>query len=94
MLSSDESVARREEESSETSGKISFLGMPIGTIAGTFGSILGVGGGVIMVPLLTCKPMSMQARHASATSLVAVLGTGLVSAVLYFRYAGMLHAAA
>jgi hypothetical protein len=87
-----------------------------GGIAGFFGSMLGVGGGVIMVPMLTCKPLELQAmplslparvctspiiprpatranstvqhhassrsgflvqaRFASATSLVAVVGTG------------------
>eukprot|EP00960_Hanusia_phi_P021135 624107-Hanusia_phi.AAC.4 len=83
--SSDETMNARKEGSRSAAKGISMLGVPIGTLAGTFGSILGVGGGVIMVPLLTCKPMSMQARQASATSLVAVLGTGLVSALLYFR---------
>jgi len=33
--------------------------------------------------MMTCEPMCLQARHASATSLVAVVGTGLVSAILY-----------
>ena len=81
--------------------KIPALGIPIGGIAGLLGSMLGVGGGVIMVlrpgfavfnsgvasnvllqvPLMVCRPLSLQARHASATSLVAVVGTGLVSAV-------------
>ena len=36
-----------------------------------------------MVPMLTCKPLSLQARAASATSLVAVVGTGLIAAILY-----------
>ena len=31
-----------------------------GGIAGTFGSLVGVGGGVIMVPMLTCRPLSLH----------------------------------
>ena len=79
----------------------SWLGAPVGGMAGLFGSMVGVGGGVIMVPMLTCHPLKLQARHASATSLVAVVGTGLVSAVLYASHgqadvyaAGILAAAA
>jgi len=64
-------------------GLFAAIGLPVGGIAGTFGSLVGVGGGVIMVPMLTCKPLSLQARAASATSLVAVVGTGLIAAMLY-----------
>eukprot|EP00802_Teleaulax_amphioxeia_P007345 Tamp_07351.p1 GENE.Tamp_07351~~Tamp_07351.p1 ORF type:complete len:414 (+),score=52.93 Tamp_07351:56-1243(+) len=83
------------------SGLSAALGLPVGGIAGTFGSLVGVGGGVIMVPMLTCRPLSLHAREASATSLVAVVGTGLISAILYTSYgqsnleaAGIIAAAA
>jgi hypothetical protein len=38
------------------------LNASLGGIAGLFGSLVGVGGGVIMVPMLTCKPLSLQVR--------------------------------
>jgi hypothetical protein len=38
------------------------LNASVGGIAGLFGSLVGVGGGVIMVPMLTCKPLSLQVR--------------------------------
>ena len=53
------------------------LGLPVGGIAGLFGSMVGVGGGIIMVPMITCKPLSLQvSMYAScifscAPSLVA-----------------------
>lgn len=37
-----------------------WLGVPVGGIAGLFGSLVGVGGGVIMVPMMTCRPLQLQ----------------------------------
>jgi len=48
----------------------------IGLAAGAFGSLVGLGGGVVMVPLLTSAAgLSQHAAHG--TSLVAVVSTGL-----------------
>jgi len=39
-----------------------WLGIPVGSVAGLFGSLVGVGGGVIMVPMMTCRPLQLQVR--------------------------------
>lgn len=48
----------------------------IGLAAGAFGALFGVGGGIVMVPLLLLTT-SLTARPAMATSLLAV---GLIAA--------------
>jgi len=55
----------------------------IGLGAGTLGSIVGVGGGVIMVPALTL--LGLQPTQISSTSLVAVSATSVSSTVEYSR---------
>jgi len=54
----------------------------IGILAGCLGGILGVGGGVVMVPLMV-DVLQFKQHHAHGTSLVAVVCTGVVGAVLY-----------
>ncbi|GAX14886.1 hypothetical protein FisN_29Lh100 [Fistulifera solaris] len=70
----------------------------IGTLAGTMGSLAGMGGGFVMIPLLTgvCR---LSQHQAHGTSLAAVMATGLAGAVSYqdhvdFAAAGPLAAAA
>ena len=56
----------------------------IGSIAGTCGSLAGMGGGFIMIPLMTSKRILGLTQHqAHATSLFAVATTGLAGAVSY-----------
>lgn len=58
---------------------MSFL---IGLIAGTVGGLVGVGGGVIMIPLMvSMKGIGQHKAHG--TSLVAVVFTGVIGAVTY-----------
>jgi len=54
----------------------------IGLIAGSFGALVGLGGGVIMVPLLVGWARLDQHR-AHGTSLLAVAGTALVGGTSY-----------
>lgn len=56
----------------------------IGLIGGFFGSLVGLGGAVVMIPLLTGWARLTQ-HKAHATSLVAVVFTGVVGAVAYAR---------
>jgi len=54
----------------------------IGLAGGFFGSMVGLGGAVVMIPLLTGWAKLSQ-HKAHATSLVAVVFTGLIGAAAY-----------
>jgi uncharacterized membrane protein YfcA len=54
----------------------------IGFVAGAFGALFGVGGGVIIVPLLLML-VAFDQRRASATSLAAILVSAVAGAVTY-----------
>jgi uncharacterized membrane protein YfcA len=54
----------------------------VGIIGGVLSGLFGVGGGVVMVPLLTMLA-GMDQRHASATSLIAIVPTSIVGAASY-----------
>ncbi|WP_170028517.1 sulfite exporter TauE/SafE family protein [Diaminobutyricimonas aerilata] len=54
----------------------------IGAVAGVFAGTFGVGGGILMVPLLLAFA-GMDQRRASATSLLAIVPTSLVGCVGY-----------
>lgn len=54
----------------------------IGAIGGVLSGAFGVGGGIIMVPLLT-SVAGLDHRRASATSLVAIIPAGIVGTVTY-----------
>src|SRR4051794_41532035 len=55
-----------------------------GVAAGAFGSILGLGGGVLIVPLLTLG-FGLPLREAVAVSLVCVIVTSSASAGVYLQ---------
>ncbi len=76
---------------------MSFL---IGLLAGVFGGLVGLGGGVIMIPLMV-RFFKFDQHLAHGTSLMALVFTGLTGAVTYylngsvdFLAAGVLAAAA
>lgn len=54
----------------------------IGLVAGVFATVFGVGGGLIIVPLLVALA-SFEPHPAAATSLGAILVTASAGAVLY-----------
>jgi hypothetical protein len=54
----------------------------IGLVAGFFSALLGVGGGIIVVPLLLLLER-FAARSAMATSLAAILFTALAGTISY-----------
>ncbi len=54
----------------------------IGLIAGLFAGFFGVGGGILVVPLLVLVVKADQ-RQASVTSLVAIIPTSLVAATAF-----------
>jgi uncharacterized membrane protein YfcA len=54
----------------------------IGLVAGTFSSLFGVGGGIVIVPLLILLA-AFGTREATATSLGAIVITALAGVTLY-----------
>ena len=54
----------------------------IGVTAGAFGGLVGLGGGVVMVPLMVGYA-KLQQRQAHGTSLVALVFTGIAGAATY-----------
>jgi uncharacterized membrane protein YfcA len=54
----------------------------IGIVAGFFGALFGVGGGIVIVPLLVylCR---FDQRRASATSLAAILFSSVAGSLTY-----------
>ncbi|HEU4743015.1 MAG TPA: sulfite exporter TauE/SafE family protein [Meiothermus sp.] len=54
----------------------------IGLLSGVFGGLVGLGGGVIAVPLMVSF-LKLSQHRATATSLVAVVFTGLTGALTY-----------
>jgi len=58
------------------------MNLLIGLAAGFFGGLVGLGGGVIMIPLMV-GILKMSQHKAHGTSLVALVFTGLSGAVTY-----------
>jgi uncharacterized membrane protein YfcA len=56
--------------------------VPIGVAAGLFGAVFGVGGGIIVVPLLIILA-AYPAREATATSLGAIVLTAIAGVIAY-----------
>jgi uncharacterized membrane protein YfcA len=54
----------------------------VGLVAGVFSTVFGVGGGIVVVPLLVAL-VAFPARVAAATSLGAILLTASAGAALY-----------
>jgi uncharacterized membrane protein YfcA len=54
----------------------------IGLVAGFFSALFGVGGGIVVVPLLVAF-LAYQVRPATATSLAAIVLIALVGTIAY-----------
>ena len=54
----------------------------IGLLAGLFGALFGVGGGIVIVPLLVLA-LAFDQRRAAATSLAAILLSSIAGAATY-----------
>lgn len=74
-----------EEGNSVTKGAKLIVGLFSGLLGGFFGGLLGLGGGVIMIPLMTWLGKITQ-HQAHGTSLVAIVFTAIVGGAMYFRY--------
>lgn len=62
--------------------KTTLISFAIGLTAGTFGGIIGIGGGVIMVPLMI-GVLKLSRQQAHGTSLVGLIFTGLGGSIAY-----------
>jgi len=58
------------------------ISLVIGLCAGIFGGLVGLGGGLIMIPLM-CIFLQMSQHKAHGTSLVALVFTGISGAFIY-----------
>ncbi|MCE9613094.1 MAG: sulfite exporter TauE/SafE family protein [Lentisphaerae bacterium] len=56
----------------------------VSVVAGTFGSLLGLGGGIIVIPALTLG-LGIDIRYAIGASIVAVIATSSGAAAVYLR---------
>ena len=61
----------------------------IGSVAGFFAALFGVGGGIVIVPLLMAFAR-FEPKRATATSLAAILFTGVYGAARY-EWSGHVH---
>lgn len=64
------------------SKKIFFHSLWIGFLAGAFGGLVGLGGGVVMIPLMV-GILGLSQHKAHGTSLLALVFTGLTGAITY-----------
>jgi len=71
-----------------TKGAKFIIGLISGLLGGFFGGLLGLGGGVIMIPLMTWLAKMTQ-HQAHGTSLVAIVFTAIVGAVTYYLHGGV-----
>lgn len=56
----------------------------VGIVAGFVGSILGIGGGMIVTPILTTL-MGVDIKYAIPASLIVVIATSSGSAIAYLK---------
>ena len=56
--------------------------LAIGLVAGLFSALFGVGGGIVLVPLLILV-LAFESRVATGTSLAAIGITALAGSILY-----------
>jgi len=74
-------------------GAIDIVGFLIGLNAGVLGGLVGIGGGMVVIPLMVAF-LGMGQHQAHGTSLFAVVFTGLVGAVTYAMHGSVNHFAA
>ena len=68
--------------------KIIIISFVIGLTAGSFGGILGIGGGLIMIPLMV-GVLKLTPHKAHGTSLVALVFTGISGAITYASHGAL-----
>lgn len=62
--------------------KTIIISLVIGITAGTFGGLLGIGGGIVMIPLMV-EVLKFSQHKAHGTSLMALVFTGIGGSITY-----------
>ena len=71
----------------DSPSKIVPKSLGIGTVAGVLGSLAGMGGGFVMIPLMTSRSLLALSQHqAHGTSLFAVAATGFAGCWSYATF--------
>ncbi|QMU08980.1 sulfite exporter TauE/SafE family protein [Levilactobacillus suantsaii] len=65
-------------------GETALLMLGVGVFAGIAGAILGIGGGMIITPILTLG-MGLNIKYAIGASIIAVIATSSGSTIAYLR---------
>ncbi|KRO03982.1 permease [Levilactobacillus paucivorans] len=73
-----------DEEEFEIMIQTALIMMGVGIFAGIAGSILGIGGGMIITPILTLG-MGLNIKYAIGASIIAVIATSSGSTIAYLR---------
>jgi uncharacterized protein len=60
-------------------------GLWVGLVAGILGGLVGVGGGVVMIPLMT-EILKFRQQEAHGTSIVAVVFTAMAGSFIYYLH--------
>jgi hypothetical protein len=74
-------------------GRHDIVSFIIGINAGVLGGLVGIGGGMVMIPLMV-RFLALSQHQAHGTSLVAVIFTGLAGALTYAIHGSVNHVAA
>jgi len=56
--------------------------LAVGFLAGLLGGLLGIGGGIIMVPAMVSW-FAVKQHNAHATSLAVIIPTGIIGGIIY-----------
>jgi hypothetical protein len=68
--------------------KLNILSFLIGLAAGVFGGLAGLGGGLILIPLML-HVLKLSQHQVHGTTLVAIIFTGLSGAITYGSKGGV-----
>lgn len=83
-LSSSNSRKSKEKNDASTTIVHQIKSFSIGSLAGMLGSLAGMGGGFVMIPMMTAsRGLRLTQHQAHGTSLFAVGSTGLFGALAY-----------
>lgn len=58
--------------------------LAVGVLAGVLGSILGIGGGIIVTPVLTLA-IGLDIKYAIGASIIAVIATSSGATIAYLK---------